>query len=142
MNNFGINDVDLENWLVKINKVFYDKIFNDKWLGQVFKGIDQNFIQSQQTDFMLGAMGGPKRYSGRSPDQAHPHIFISEEMWQHRENLLKLSFAELSVPELIEDRWLKIDQAFKAKIVMTEQSQCKPRYAVDEFIIIPRPKEF
>jgi hemoglobin len=139
MNNFGITDDELEAWLIKINKVFYDKIFNDKWLGQVFKGIDQNFIQSQQTDFMLGAMGGPKRYSGRSPDQAHPHIFITEEMWNHRENLLKSTFAEISVPAFIEDRWLKIDQAFKSKIVMRDAGECRPRYAVDEFIIVPKP---
>jgi hemoglobin len=142
MKNFQINDDELEAWLRKINKIFYDKIFSDNWLSQVFKGIDQEFIQNQQTDFILGAFGGPKRYSGRNPDQAHPHIFITEEMWQHREHLLKLTFAELSVPHFIEEKWLKIDNAFKARIVMKDESECKPRYAVDEFIIIPRPKEF
>jgi truncated hemoglobin YjbI len=142
MNNLNITDDELETWLKKINKVFYDKIFADNWLGQVFKGIDQDFIQNQQTDFILGALGGSKRYSGRNPDQAHPHIFIDEEMWQHREHLLKSTFKELSVPLVIEERWLKIDNAFKSKIVMKDESECKPRYAVDEFIIIPKPKDF
>jgi len=142
MNNFEINDNELEDWLQKINKVFYDKIFTDPWLSIVFKGIDQEFIQSQQTDFMLFAMGGPKRYSGRGPDQAHPHIFISEEMWQHRENILKSSFSEIAAPIFIAEKWLKIDQAFKSKIVMKDPSGCKPRYAVDEFIIVPKPKDF
>ena len=140
MNNLGMTDDELKNWLIKINELFYDKVFKDEWLGQVFAGVNQSFITSQQVDFMLGALGGPRNYSGRNPDEAHPHIYITEEMWQTRESILKETFKELNAPASIQEKWLKIDQAFKHKIVMKSPSECKPRYAVDEFIIIENPK--
>ncbi|MFZ4712462.1 MAG: hypothetical protein ACOYL6_02005 [Bacteriovoracaceae bacterium] len=139
MNNFDFSDEILEQWLKTINVVFYQKIFSDKWFSQVFRGVEESFLVLQQTDFMLGAMGGIKRYSGRSPDEAHPHIFISEEMWQHREKILIASFEETNAPDELRKRWLKIDDAFKKKIVMKDSSECRPRYAIDEFIIVPKP---
>jgi len=96
-----------------VNKAFYDRVFKDQWLGAIFKDVDQTHIENQQTDFMLGAFGGPKVYSGRNPIHAHVHIFVNEDIWQLREKFLKEAFVELNTPQEIREKWIKIDEAFK-----------------------------
>jgi hemoglobin len=130
---------EIENWLIKINQLFYEKVYQDSWLGLVFKNVPIEFITTQQVDFMLGSFGGPKRYSGRSPSDAHPHIFITEEMWDRRETILKSSFQELNAPLFIQEKWLRIDQAFKKSIILASPDLCTPRFGTDEIINIPNP---
>ena len=81
-----------------------------------FAEVDIDHIKSQQTDFMLGALGGPKRYGRRSPKDAHPHIFIQEDMWEVREDHLKAAFDKIKVPEWLANKWLDIDNTFKRSI--------------------------
>lgn len=133
------SDDDLLRWVTLATTEFYELVYKDPWLSQVFAKIPRAFITSQQIDFMVGLMGGPKNYSGRNAKDAHPHIYIPEEMWQVRENLLLESFKNLNFPEDLSQLWLKIDEAFKRSIVMSDSSECKKRYATDELIIIPMP---
>jgi hemoglobin len=130
---------DLKDQIAKVNKAFYDRVYKDPWLGQVFESVSQEHIESQQTDFMLGALGGPKRYSGRTPADAHPHIFVNEEMWQQRERFLKEAFVETNFPEELRAKWIKIDEAFKAAIIKKDYADCKKRYTTDEIIYYPAP---
>lgn len=139
MNAVSMTDLELEDWLKKVNVAFYDLVYDHPWLGLIFKSVEKEFIVSQQTDFMLGVFGGQKRFSGRAPNEAHPHIYVDEEMWNVRESLLKQAFEQTNCPEMISNRWLKIDEAFKSSIIMNSPSQCRPRYATDEFIIISNP---
>jgi hemoglobin len=134
-------DLDLENWLLKINKSFYDKVYSDDWLKQVFAQVPQDYIVAQQVDFMLQAMGGPHRYAGRNPGEAHPHIYITEEMWAHREHLLAQAFDEVQAPVTIKEKWFKIDSAFKARIVMKDPGEMKPRFPSDDLLNISNPNK-
>jgi len=88
---------------------------------------------------MLGLLGGPKRFSGRNAKDAHPHIYIDEEMWQYREELLVKAMDKVALPEDLRERWLRIDEAFKRSIVMKDPSECKGRFATDEIIIVVNP---
>jgi truncated hemoglobin YjbI len=132
-------DTELEDRIYKITARFYELAYQDPWLGEVFKVVPQEFITSQQTDFMLGLFGGPKRYSGRHATDAHPHIFINEEMWQQREFILKRAMQELNAPQDISEKWLKMDEAFKKAIIMKDPSECKRRFPTDDLIIVPKP---
>ena len=38
---------------------------------------NQDIIEKKQTDFMSGVFGGPSVYAGKSPRDAHVHIFIT-----------------------------------------------------------------
>jgi truncated hemoglobin YjbI len=129
---------NLEYWVKKITEEFYELVYQDDWLKHVFT-IDQKVITSQQIDFMVGALGGEKRYGGKSPGDAHPHIFVNEEMWQRREELLLLAMTKVGSPPELNAKWLKIDLAFKRHIVMTNPSECKKRFFSDELIIVPKP---
>lgn len=135
-----LSNEELFNIVQRVNEEFYDLIYEDEWLKFVFEATDINVIKSQQTDFIVGALGGPRRYCGRSPKDAHPHIFIQEDMWQLREYYLKKAFNKVDVPEWLRDKWLKIDMAFKAAILKNSPDECVGRYKTDPIINIPNPK--
>ncbi len=130
---------DLEQWVRKITEEFYELVYQDEWLKLVFT-IDQKIITAQQIDFMVGALGGEKRYGGKGPGEAHPHIFVDEEMWERRTELLLKAMTKVGAPEDITARWLKVDNAFKRHIVMKDPSECRKRYFSDEIIIVPNPR--
>lgn len=123
----------------KAVKHFYDEVYKDPWMKEVFKVIKQEIIEKQQTDFMVAALGGPKRYCGRSPKDAHLHIFADEEMWEHREATLLKSLQACNLPEELIQKWMRIDNAFKHVIVRKSPDQCTKRFKSDEIINIPKP---
>lgn len=130
---------EIENWIKLVTTEFYEIVYNDPWFKEIFQIIKQEQITSQQIDFMVGAFGGPQRFSGRMPGNAHPHIYIDEEMWEHREALLRQAFQKLACPEFIQAKWLKIDNAFKRSIVMKSPEECQKRFFTDEIIVVPNP---
>lgn len=135
-----LSNQELETLITKANDIFYDKVYEDAWLKDVFGLTDIDMIKKVQSDFILGTMGGPKRYSGRSPKDAHPHIFIQEDMWDLREKYLKEAFVETNIPKQMQERWLNIDNAFKSKILKKSADECFGRYRTEEIINIPKPK--
>lgn len=135
------DDEKLYQLVYKTTEEFYNLVYEDPWFKKIFRVIDQKIITSQQTDFMVQAMGGPKKYGGRTPEDAHPHIYIDEDMWQYREKLLKIAFEKCDTPIDIQNRWLKIDEAFKKMIIKNDISDCKKRFFTDEIIYEPRNKK-
>ena len=129
-----MNDDALFEIVKAINKNFYDRVYADPWLAKMFEIVPQEVIESQQTDFMVGALGGPVRYRGRSPKDAHPHLYVTEEIWQRREEHLLATFEELKVGESIAQKWLKIDNAFKQSIVKNSIDECQKRFFTDEIV--------
>lgn len=132
------HDKEFFELIMAVNQDFYEQIYQDQWFKQVFKNITQEVITSQQTDFMVQAFGGPSRYCGRMPGDAHPHIYIDEYMWDLREKYLKNSFKKHYVPQDIAERWLKIDNAFKNKIIKKSIEDVTPRFTTDEPVIVLR----
>ena len=133
------NSKEFFNLIQKVNNLFYEKIYDDSWLSRIFDGVGREHIESQQTDFIVAAFGGPKKYSGRNPKDAHPHIFIQEDMWELREKYLTEAFEELNISEEIRTKWLKIDHAFKSAILKDSISECFGRFKTEPIINIPNP---
>lgn len=131
----------LKKEIVKVNTAFYERVYKDPWLSQVFAHVPQDHITKQQSDFMLGAFGGPKVYCGRWPDEAHPHIYVDEEMWQLRAKFLKKAFAEAKFPPELAAKWLRIDEAFKRSIIKKSLADCEKRFFSDEIIYYPNGKD-
>ncbi len=124
--------------LMKICKIFYDKIYEDRWISQYFADIPQEHIENQQADFMSGVLGGPKAYAGRFPIPAHEHMQISEELFEVRKQYLIESLNESGVSEEVAAAWLKLDSNFKVGIVKSRE-QCKKRYMTDEILDFQKP---
>lgn len=135
------NSREFADLIFNINHEFYEQIYKDDWFKQVFRNISQELITSQQTHFMIESFGGPSNYCGRSPGDAHPHLYIDENMWELREDYLKRSFEKNNAPEFIRDKWLKIDNAFKSKIIKKSFDDVRPRFATDEIIIVLKDPE-
>lgn len=125
--------------LERVHRVFYDKIYAHPWLSQFFKEVPQNLIESQQTDFMSDIMGGPKNYLGKLPRPAHQHMFITEELFNLRQDLLKASLEECGLQVEAIQMWLKLDAAFKKGIVKESVADCVPRFKTDEIIVHKNP---
>jgi len=127
--------------LDKVHKIFYDKIYADPWIGQFFKEIKQEIIETQQSDFMAQAMGGPAMYLGKLPIPAHRHMFITEELFELRTKYLKESLLEANVEARYQEQWLKIDNAFKKGIVKSSRADCTLRFNTDEILDFPNPSK-
>lgn len=125
--------------LDKVHKIFYDKLFAHQWLSQFFAGVNQTHIENQQSDFFSQLTGGPKNYSGRMPNHAHLHIYITEELYTTRNNILRESLEEAGVPEKEREEWLKIDLAFRRVMEKKSPADCVKRYADEDVVIIPNP---
>jgi len=97
--------------LQKVHRIFYDKVYAHPWLEPFFEGHSQEAIENRQTQFMGEKMGGPK-YTGRALELAHRRMYITKELLEVRQALLKEALEEAGVPEHPGKRWLKIDRVF------------------------------
>ncbi len=96
-------------------------------------------IEDQQTDFIVSNMGGGKIYSGALPKNGHKHMFVSNELFDLRQALLRESIEECGVLEELAERWLRIDEAFRKSIVKANPDQCEKRFFTDEIKNFPKP---
>jgi hemoglobin len=125
--------------ILRIAKNFYDKVYDHPWMKLYFQSIPQEHIENQQTDFMSGSLGGQKVYMGRFPVPAHEHMYITEELFELRNKILLEALHEThTAPEVIE-AWLKIDNAFKKRIVKNNRLECKKRYFTDGILDFENP---
>jgi truncated hemoglobin YjbI len=126
--------------LERIAKRFYDKLYADEWMKHFFKNTRQEIIERQQVDFITGALGGPRIFSGRLPHDAHTHINITPEVYEKRKELLIEALREEHAPEILIERWLRVDEAFKNQIMKNSVTDCKKRWNTDEILDFPDPK--
>jgi hemoglobin len=109
--------------LERVHKRFYDKVYTHPWLGKFFEGHKQELIENRQTQFMGEKMGGPIVYPGKDPEITHRAMFITEELFAVRRQLLHESLEEFGLDAVLIERWLKIDSAFKRHIVNPSREQ-------------------
>ena len=137
-----MSDEMLASWVLKISERFYEKVYQDSWMKKIFRNIEQAIISTQQADFMTACLGGPKKFCGRVPKDAHPQVWIDEKIWNYRQKLLQETFDELNTPEILQQRWLKVDEAFKAVIINKNgPEECMGRFKTDEIIYEPYPEK-
>ena len=108
----------------RIHQRFYDVIFDDPWLGQFFTGKWESVLVEKQTQFMVGAFGGPNTYMGDTPAFVHMHMYITDEMADRREEILRKAIEDEGLGEEITERWLKVDNAFRSGIVKKSIDEC------------------
>ena len=128
--------------LHRVHKIFYDKIYAHKWLKQFFDGFDQQIIENKQSSFMAEKMGGP-RYLGKAIKQVHENMYITQELFTVRHDLLKESLQEVGVKPAYIKRWLRIDSAFMKSICKDsiESFYGEYHFPYKRRIIIPNPEK-
>ncbi len=129
--------------LEKVHKIFYDKIYVHPWLKSFFEGHNQEAIEGRQTSFMAEKMGGPKEYMGKPLRMAHRQMYITEELFLVRRELLRDSLREFGLSEALIERWLKIDSAFKKQMVKDSvETFYKDTFKYERRVIVPKPIPF
>lgn len=123
----------------RVHGILYDKLLGHPWLKGFFVGNDRRHLESQQSDFMSGLFGGPKIYGGRMPKDAHVHIFVTEEVFMTRHQLLEESLTEAGIQPDLKERWLKYDLGMKKALVKGSLSECKGRYKTEPVISVEKP---
>jgi len=127
--------------LQKVHKSFYDKVYSHPWLGPFFEGHHQEAIENRQTRFMGQKMGGPVRYPGKALNLAHRRMYITKELLEVRQSLLKEALEETGVPEQLGKRWLTIDRAFWKHLMndsLESFGQIDLKY--ERPLIVPKPE--
>ncbi len=128
--------------LEKVHKIFYDKVYVHPWLGKFFEGHNQEAIEQRQTAFMAEKMGGEVNYMGKMPKMAHRQMYITQELFDVRRQLLIESLLEAAVPNELAERWLRIDEAFMKAIVKPSiEAFYKDTFKYETRVIIPKPKD-
>ncbi len=136
----GMYDILRDKSIIRdVNQAFYDKVYDHEWLSMFFQAVTKEHIINQQTDFITAALGGPKNYSGRLPYNAHPHMFITDEVFDLRSSLLTEALDEAGAPVELKEAWLRIDSSFRHVIVKQSIDQCSKRYAIDEILSFEAP---
>ncbi len=125
--------------LIKINKTFYDKVYEHPWLKHSFKEIPQQHIEDQQIDFMQKVLGGTNVYVGKAPPVTHKHMFIPDELFDVRKQLLIESFEETNANAELADKWLSLDESFRRVIINKSPDECVARYKTDPILNFPKP---
>jgi truncated hemoglobin YjbI len=124
----------------KVHTIFYEKLLSHPWLKDFFKGVPRQHLESQQSEFMSGVFGGPKIYGGRAPKAAHTHMFITEEVFLTRHDLLAQSLTEANVEPDLREKWLAYDMNMKKLLVKNSPSECEGRYKSEPIIVVEKPQ--
>ena len=72
---------------------------------------------------------------------AHRHMYITEELFELRSQLLRESLEDAGISPDLAKRWLKIDSAFKRQVVKESiQSFYSWTWKYEKRVIVPKPK--
>ncbi len=125
--------------LDRVHVVFYDKLLKHPWLKGFFADKQRHDLESQQSSFMSRLFGGPNMYSGRLPKGAHTHMFITEEIFMARHEILDQTLSEMGIRPDLKQRWLAYDMGMKKALVKDSLSQCEGRYKTEPIIVVEKP---
>lgn len=125
--------------LERVHRRFYGAVLAHPWLGQYFGHVKRAILESQQTDFMTRAMGGPAIYCGRLPVATHKNMFITTALFDLRHALLGDAIAGAGVDPELGARWLRIDNAFRGKLCKSSMSECERRFKTDSILAFADP---
>ena len=125
--------------LEKVHKIFYDKLYIHPWLGSFFNSTPQDILEKQQSTFMTQLMGGPKIYAGKTPKNAHQHMFISEEIFELRHEILSESIKEAGVTDALREEWLAADMVLKRALVKGSIGECTKSFRSQEIMSYAKP---
>ena len=127
--------------LERVHKTFYDMAFAHPWLRKYFTDKPQLALEEQQTDFMSYLIGGPNRYTGKTPKMAHQHMVITEELFEVRRQLLSDAIKKEKISDKLREEWLAADSTLKRALVKKSAADCQRAYANQEILDFKNPAQ-
>ncbi len=118
--------------LIEILTDFYDKVYQDDILSPYFAKVSKERVRQKQYNFMYQLLTGKKVYLGDKPRNAHHWMVISDEIFDHREQLMEESIRKYKLPEVYIKEWLDLDESYRKLMVKS-----KPWDKIQDGIVIP-----
>lgn len=96
---------------------FYGVALGDAQLAPFFHGVNQERIVDKQYAFLSSIFSGQAHYFGDRPRNAHHWMVISDELFDHREQLFAAALERAGVPGDLREVWLAVHEVFRKQIV-------------------------
>ena len=96
---------------------FYTRVYADPVLVSFFNRITIERSIEKQFSFLRSIFTGEKCYFGDHPKGAHNWMVISNELFDHRENLMEGCLLDYGLPEALIKKWRDIEEVFRSVIV-------------------------
>jgi NAD(P)H-flavin reductase/ferredoxin/truncated hemoglobin YjbI len=103
--------------LMKILRDFYTEVYADPRLAPFFHGVTMQRAIEKQYLFLRQVFTGRKVYFGDRPRNAHHWMVISDELFDHREEIMMAWLRRHGLPEHLIERWRGAEEHYRADIV-------------------------
>jgi hemoglobin len=104
--------------LVQIMTDFYDRLFNDVFVGFIFTPFDKAHLIHQQVLF-TGSLLGAKdlKFEGKSLREAHANLPIRPAHFARRQVILREVLQDHSIDLEVIEEWLRCELQLKSQIL-------------------------
>ncbi len=99
---------------------FYARVYEDPRLSPFFAGVTRQRLIEKQYLFLRQHFTGEKIYFGHRPRNAHHWMVISDELFDHRESLMRDCLRRHGLAEPLVERFLAYENSFRRDIVKRE----------------------
>ncbi len=97
---------------------FYDRLFDDLFVGFLFEGHDKERLIASQMAYIHAHLGGRQGdYKGPSIRKAHEEMTIFVGHFDRRHKVLEEVLREFDVPEEVREAWLELDRSLRELVV-------------------------
>ena len=115
-----------EGRLREIISAFIDRVFEDRMIGFFFRDADRDRIKEMEYQLTAGFLGAGIEYRGRPLDEVHAKHPIMGGHFARRRQILQETLKCYSVPEPIQESWLRHTDALRLLITPDSASECDP----------------
>jgi hemoglobin len=106
-----------------IDRSYVDPVFQaNPRIHQAHMRFPKPIYNYQATSLVCMAAGGPCKYTGRSPKEAHQHLQITEVEWQELIKILHASMDSFKVPAKEQAEVIAIAESAKGDVVVPAKS--------------------
>ncbi len=111
-----------------IDRTYVDPVLNaNPRIADAHKRFPRQIYKYQATNLACMAMGGPCKYAGRSPKEAHQHLQITEVEWHEMIKIFHDSMDSFKVPPREQSEVIAILESAKGDVVVpTAKSAANP----------------
>jgi len=99
---------------------FYTRVYADPRLSPYFARVTKQRLIEKQFLFLRQHFTGEKVYFGDRPRNAHHWMVISNELFDHREALMRDCLRRRGLADHLIERFLAFEESFRADIVKSE----------------------
>ncbi len=113
-----IEEVGGQERMEALMRRFYDRLFDDVFVGFFFRNSDKEHLIRSQIDYVhanLGSRSGS--YEGPSIRRAHAELPILAGHFDRRHTILEQVLCEFEVPEHVKSAWLGLDRSMRPMVL-------------------------